>query len=479
MKKPAASRRLQLPRGASAARWDASLTGNVGLWRKVSPPQLFVGSFLLLVLIGTLGLMFLPGVNAKEPMPWIDCLFTATSAVCVTGLTVADTATQFTFRGQLFILLLIQLGGLGILAFTSLVIQVLGFRLSLRAESLTHEARKGGPNVDLKRLTIGIVMFTLVIEAIGAVALWIVWAPRMGWSEAIWPAIFHSISGFCNAGFSTNSDSLIGLRESSLTLLIIAGVIVAGGIGFVTMEESWSYFSTRKRLGLRRFSIHSRLVLVSTVMLIVLPWPMFAFFEWSGTLEGLSVGDKIINSLFLSVTPRTAGYNSIDYSVASDSTNFLTILLMAIGGSPGSTAGGMKTTTFALIILLAWSRIRGDETTVFATRSIPNDTLQQSIGLAVVATTVMALGVFALAISEHVPESRGNFLSRMFEAVSAFNTVGLSMNLTPNLTIPGRWITILLMFLGRVGPLTLTAALVIGRKKRAHFRYAYEDVVVG
>jgi len=479
MKKPAASRRLQLPRGASAARWDASLTGNVGLWRKVSPPQLFVGSFLLLVLIGTLGLMFLPGVNAKEPMPWIDCLFTATSAVCVTGLTVADTATQFTFRGQLFILLLIQLGGLGILAFTSLVIQVLGFRLSLRAESLTHEARKGGPNVDLKRLTIGIVMFTLVIEAIGAVALWIVWAPRMGWSEAIWPAIFHSISGFCNAGFSTNSDSLIGLRESSLTLLIIAGVIVAGGIGFVTMEESWSYFSTRKRLGLRRFSIHSRLVLVSTVMLIVLPWPMFAFFEWSGTLEGLSVGDKIINSLFLSVTPRTAGYNSIDYSVASDSTNFLTILLMAIGGSPGSTAGGMKTTTFALIILLAWSRIRGDETTVFATRSIPNDTLQQSIGLAVVATTVMALGVFALAISEHVPESRGNFLSRMFEAVSAFNTVGLSMNLTPNLTIPGRWITIVLMFLGRVGPLTLTAALVIGRKKRAHFRYAYEDVVVG
>ena len=479
MKKPAASRRLQLPRGASAARWDASLTGNVGLWRKVSPPQLFVGSFLLLVLIGTLGLMFLPGVNAKEPMPWIDCLFTATSAVCVTGLTVADTATQFTFRGQLFILMLIQLGGLGILAFTSLVIQVLGFRLSLRAESLTHEARKGGPNVDLKRLTIGIVMFTLVIEAIGAVALWIVWAPRMGWSEAIWPAIFHSISGFCNAGFSTNSDSLIGLRESSLTLLIIAGVIVAGGIGFVTMEESWSYFSTRKRLGLRRFSIHSRLVLVSTVMLIVLPWPMFAFFEWSGTLEGLSVGDKIINSLFLSVTPRTAGYNSIDYSVASDSTNFLTILLMAIGGSPGSTAGGMKTTTFALIILLAWSRIRGDETTVFATRSIPNDTLQQSIGLAVVATTVMALGVFALAISEHVPESRGNFLSRMFEAVSAFNTVGLSMNLTPNLTIPGRWITILLMFLGRVGPLTLTAALVIGRKKRAHFRYAYEDVVVG
>jgi len=479
MKKPAKSRRLQLPRGASAARWDTSFAGNVGLWRKVSPPQLFVGSFALLILLGTLGLMLLPGVNAKEPMVWSDCLFTATSAVCVTGLTVADTATQFTTQGQLFILILIQLGGLGILAFTSLVIQVLGFRLSLRAESLTHEARKGGPNVDLKRLTMDIVIFTFVIEAVGALALWIVWGPRLGWSEAVWPAIFHSISGFCNAGFSTNSDNLMGLRESSASLLIIAGLIIAGGIGFVAMEESWSYFARRKKSGSRRLSVHTRLVLASTIILIVLPWPMFAFFEWFGTLEGLSMGDKIINSLFLSVTPRTAGYNSIDYSVASDSTNFLTIILMAIGGSPGSTAGGMKTTTFALIILLAWSRMRGDETTVFATRSIPSDTIQRSIGLAVVATTVMVLGVFALAITEHVPESRGNFLSRMFEAVSAFNTVGLSMNLTPNLTLSGRFVTILLMFLGRVGPLTLTAALVIGRAKRAHFRYAYEDVVVG
>lgn len=423
--------------------------------------------------------MFIPGVTVDKPLTFVDALFTSTSAVCVTGLTVVDTATHFTFRGQFLILVLIQLGGLGILAFTSLVIQVLGFRLSLRSEALTHEVRRTGPRVDLKRLTLDVVLFTFLIEASGAVALWVAWAPQDGWREACWPAIFHSISAFCNAGFSTNSDSLIGARESSVSLLIIGSLIVAGGLGFIAMEESVSYFSKRKKLGSQRLSIHTRLVLGTTVVLIVLPWPMFAFFEWQGTLKDMSLGDKIVNSLFLSITPRTAGYNSIDYAIASDSTNFLTIILMTIGGSPGSTAGGLKTTTCALIVLLAWSRIRNDETTVFANRSIPDDTIQRSIGLTVVAFSVMAIGIFALAITEHVPGVQGNFLSRMFEAVSAFNTVGLSMGLTPNLSTPGRFVTILLMFLGRVGPLTLAAALVIGRQRQAHFRYAYEDVVVG
>lgn len=460
------------------ARWDASLDANAGLWRKISPPQIFVGSFLLLILLGMLGFMFLPGIHAQAPLSWSDSLFTSTSAVCVTGLVVVDTAKQFTFGGQLFLLVLIQLGGLGMLAFTSLIIQVLGFRLSLRSESLAHEARKSGPRVDLKRLTLDVIFFTFLIEAIGALALWLTWGPSMGWSEAWWPAVFHSISGFCNAGFSTHSDSLIGMRGSSMTLLFISLLIIAGGIGFVAMEESFLYF-TKRKLPNRRLSVHTRLVLVTTLVLLVLPWPMFAFFEWRGTLEGLSLADKLMNSLFLSVTARTAGFNSIDYQLASDSTNFLTVILMTIGGSPGSTAGGIKTTTFALIILLAWSRIRGSETTVFASRSIPDDTIQRAIGLAVVAVMVMTLGVFALAITEYVPDNRGDFLPRMFEAISAFNTVGLSMNYTPNLTFSGRLVTVLLMFLGRVGPLTLAAALVFGRRRRAHFRYAYEDVVVG
>jgi trk system potassium uptake protein len=479
MKKSALGRRLQAGRASSMARWDASLPLNTGIWRKVSPPQLFVGSFLALIFAGTLGLMFLPGLHVGAPLNWSDSLFTSTSAVCVTGLTVADTAKQFTPLGQMFLLVLIQLGGLGMLAFTSLVIQVLGFRLSLRSESLAFDAPKAGPKVDVRRLSLDIVIFTFLIEGTGAFLLWLTWGPRMGWSEAVWPAMFHSISAFCNAGFSTYSDSLIGFRESSITLLIVAGLIIAGGIGFVAMEESFLYATAKKRSVSRRLSIHTRLVLVTSLLLLLIPWPIFAFFEWNATLDGLSAGDKMINSLFLSATSRTAGFNSIDYSVASDSTNFLTIILMTIGGSPGSTAGGLKTTTFALILLLAWSRFRSDETTVFANRSIPSDTIQRAIGLVVVAFAIMGFGVFALAITEQVAGQRGNFLSLMFEAVSAFNTVGLSMNLTPNLTFGGRMVAIVLMFLGRVGPLTLAAALVISRRRRGQFRYAYEDVVVG
>ncbi|MGV3486501.1 MAG: TrkH family potassium uptake protein [Planctomycetaceae bacterium] len=479
MKKPASRRRWQPNRGVSMARWDASLQGDAGAWQKITPPQIFVGSFLLLIFLGTIGFMVLPGIHANGSMSWIDSLFTSTSAVCVTGLVISDTATQFTFRGQVFLLLLIQLGGLGMLAFTSLVIQVLGFRLSLRTESLTHEPRKGGPRVDLRRLTLDVVLFTFFFEAAGALALWLTWGPKVGWAEAWWPSLFHAVSGFCNAGFSTRSDSLVGLQESPATLLIISALIISGGIGFIAMEEAALCFSRRHRSTRMRLSVQTRLVLVTTLVLVVVPWPMFAFFEWHGALRDLAAGDKLINALFISVTARTAGFNSIDYELASDSTNFLTVILMTIGGSPGSTAGGMKTTTFALIILLAWSRIRGSETTVFANRSIPNDTTQRAIGLAVVAVAVMTLGVFALAVTESAPDSRGYFMPRMFEAVSAFNTVGLSMNLTPDLTFAGRMVIILLMFLGRVGPLTLAAALIFSRRRRASFRFAYEDVVVG
>ncbi len=479
MKKSAVSRRLQASRAAPAARWDASLGDTSGFWRKISPSQLFVGSFALLIALGTLALMFVPGVHVNTPLVWSDALFMATSAVCVTGLVVADIATQCTLRGQVLILVLIQLGGLGMLAFTSLLIQALGFRLSLRAESLTHEARIGAPRIDLKRLSWDIVLFTVLIEAVGTIALWLLWGPKLGWTEAAWPALFHSISAFCNAGFSTFSDSLIGMRESPTTLLVVATLIIAGGIGFVAMEEAAITFSKRKQLGHKRLSIHTRLVMVTTLVLLIAPWPVFAFFEWQATLSGLSLLDKLTNSLFLSVTARTAGFNTIPYSAASDSTNFLTIILMTIGGSPGSTAGGLKTTTVALVFLLAWSRIRGDETTAFAGRSLPDDTIQRAIGLVVVSFCVMTLGVFALAVTEHVPGTRGEFLPRMFEAASAFNTVGLSMDVTTNLTFPGRMITIALMFLGRVGPLTLAAALVFRRARRAHYRYAYEDVVVG
>lgn len=472
--------RSRLPRGRYASRWDLSREAGFGFWQKITPPQLFAGSFAFLIILGTLALKLIPGLYVGPELGWQDALFTSTSAVCVTGLVVVDTGAFFTTAGHVVLLVLIQLGGLGMLAFTSLVITILGRRLSLRAQSsLTMESRKSGPHVDVRRLALDVVRFTFVIEATGAILLIAAWAPKHGFAAVIWPAIFHSVSAFCNAGFSIYPDSLIGFNDSPVSLVIIMILVVFGGIGFVTMEEFFLRFLARKTKRIRRLSIHSRLVMVTTLVLLFGAWPLFAVIEWDQGLSGLSVGDKICNALFMSTTARTAGFNTIDYANVSDSGNFLTMLLMTVGGSPGSTAGGMKTTTFALIMLLAWSRWRSHETTTFANRTIPDETIQRAVGLTVLALGTVALGVFALATTEQYGLHEASFLVHMFEAVSAFNTVGLSLGLTPHMSTAGRWVTIMLMFLGRVGPLTFAAALVVRRVRNSRFRYAFEDVVVG
>lgn len=454
-------------------------------WRRLSAPQLFVLSFAALVLLGTLGLRELPGLYTGERLGWLDALFTATSAACVTGLVVVDTATYFTPLGQGYLLLLIQLGGLGMIAFTTFIILALGRRLSLRHESMSRGAPSDVvPDVDVALLSRDVLRFTLGAEAVGALFLYVLWLPDFGWSGAIWPAVFHAVSAFCNAGFSTFSDSLVGSQRSSAVLLTIMGLVVTGGLGFLTLEEFAQW--RRARSGSRRFrlSTHSRLVLVTTTGLILAGWGAFALFEWHHALRAMRLDEKLVNALFLSVTPRTAGFNTIDYAQATDSTNFLTIILMFIGGSPGSTAGGVKTTTFILLGMLAYARMTGGVVVHAWHRSVPEETIQRAVGLFVIAFSVVTGAIFALTWTETpaagAGAATGRFLSHMFEAVSAFNTVGLSMNLTPALTEPGRLLTLLLMFVGRVGPLTFAAALVLRRHRQAsNYRYAYEDVVVG
>ena len=446
--------------------------------RALSPAELFIGSFLALSILGTLALKLIPGLYEGEPLGWSAAAFTATSAVCVTGLIVVDTATYFTFAGQALLLVLIQLGGLGMLVLTSVVITALGGRPSLRSESVAVGSRHMIPHISAPRLILDVVRFTFFFEAVGAVLLYGLWAPRMGWSEALWPAIFHSISAFCNAGFSTNTYSLMGFHDSPATLAAISFLVIAGGLGFITMEEIYQLMLRRKGR-IRRLSVHSKLVIGTTVILLIAAWLMFAIFEWRGALGEMSVVDKVFNSFFMSVTPRTAGFNTIDYSQTSDSTNFLTIILMMIGGSPGSTAGGMKTTTFALLGLLAWSRLRSYPTATFARRSIPEETIQRATGLFVIATGVIVVGVFALALIGDVMHTHQAFLVKLFEVVSAFNTVGLSMGVTPELSLPSRWIIIVLMFTGRTGPLAIASALIIRLSRRGKFRLAYEDVIVG
>lgn len=452
-------------------------------WRSLSGPQLLVISFAVLVLIGTLGLMYLPGLYTGEPLGWLDALFTATSAACVTGLIIVDTATYFTPAGQAWLLLLIQLGGLGIITLTTLIIVALGHRLSLRQETLAATTYDIAPHVDFRHLARDIVIFTFALELLGAALLYLAWIPRFGIEGAVWPSLFHAISAFCNAGFSTFTNSVMDFQRAPGTLLVISALIVLGGIGFLTLEEVVLHTRSRRTGRPFRLSLHSRIVLWVTALLIVGGWALFAYFEWSATLANLPRGDKLANSLFMSVTARTAGFNVVDYGAMSMRSDFLTILLMMIGGSPGSTAGGLKTTTIALIGLLAWSRLRGRDTASIWGRSVPEETVQRAVGLFVVAFGFVTLAIFAYTTSE-LPATGViadiGFLEYMFEAVSAFNTVGLSMGVTPQLTEFGRLLTIVLMFVGRVGPLTFAAAIALRNPTPGtEFRYAYEDVAVG
>jgi len=328
-----------------------------------------------------------------------------------------------------------------------------------------------------RNMTLDIVRFTFLFETIGAIMLYVLWVPNLGWKGAAWPAIFHAVSAFCNAGFSTFTDSLIGFQQSPASLIVIACLILAGGMGFLTHTEMWYAFVSWKRKRAFRVSLQSRLVIFVTLLLTLAATPLFAMFEWNNCLAGLPIGDKVVNSLFMSITPRTAGFNAIDYGQATDSANLLTMMLMTVGGSPGSTAGGFKTTTLAILGLMAWSRLRGSESTNCIGRSIPEETTSRAVGLFVIAIGFAISGVFLLSATE-VATSRG-LTEHMFEVSSAVNTVGLSMGLTPKLSVAGRSVIILMMFLGRVGLLTLAALLTVPRSRASQFRYAYEDVVIG
>lgn len=450
------------------------------LRRILTPPRLLVLSFLLLVLLGTVGLRWIPGLYLGPPLSWVDALFTATSAVCVTGLIVVDTATHFTRGGQAFLLLLIQLGGLGILTLTTLVIVALGRRLSLHHEAVTATTAEVAPQVDFRHLVRTVVRVTLAFEGVGAVLLFVAWLPRFSPGEAAWHAVFHAVSAFCNAGFSTFSDSLIAFQGAPVTLTVVMLLVVVGGVGFLTLEEvhlRWKAPEVRAH----RLSLHSRLVLTVTALLLVAGWITYVALEWRGTLAGMPGWGRLLNGLFMSVTARTAGFNTVDYATNSDATNFATILLMSIGGSPGSTAGGLKTTTVAVLGLLAWARLSG-RTTSAQGRTIPEETIQRAVGLFVIgfATVTVAILAFMVLHSHQVGGGDGGFLRYMFEAVSAFNTVGLSMGATGELTEAGKLLTILLMYVGRVGPLTVAAAIALRRPGTSKaFRYAYEDVIIG
>ncbi len=445
----------------------------------LSAVQILSLSFVGLIAIGTLGLIALPGLYAGPRLSLVDAVFTATSAVCVTGLIVVDTATYFTPLGRAWIALLIQCGGLGILTIATAVIVALGRHPGVSVhESVGQQTPRRGP-MSIRRLLWSVVLLTLVAELGGALLLWLRWGAALGWGSALGHAVFHAISAFCNAGFSTFSDSLVGFRGDVPTLATIAVLIVLGGLGFVVFADLWIRYVQRRA---RRLSLHATLVLTVSAVLVVGAAVLFYLFEGGNTLTGLSRADRIANAVFMAVTPRTAGFNTVNYDAVSDPSLVLTTLLMIVGGSPGSTAGGIKTTTVALLVLLFVAYLRGRRDVSLRGRTIPSEIVSLATGIVVAGAMILATAVFLLMLSEVSPETtdRAVLVRAGFEAVSAFGTVGLSMGGTASLTTAGKLVITLLMFLGRVGPLTLAAAMAIaGRRRRVHYRYAHESVVVG
>lgn len=450
---------------------------------RLSGPAVFVLSFAVLIGIGTFGLLMLPGLYTGKPLGFVDALFTTTSAVCVTGLIVVDTATYFTFWGQLWILLLIQLGGLGLLTFASIIMGILGARLSLRTEAATFSTTATASQPELWKVGWSIVRFTFVTEAIGAALLFVLWLPRAPWPETLWHAVFQSISAFCNAGFSTYSDSLIGWSHSPASLLVVSLLIVTGGLGYPALRELWRHRVESLQRRPTRLSSNAFAVFVATAALLVGGTAAFAALEWDGVLAPYGIVDKLANAWFMSATARTAGFNTVDYARLGNDSALVTILLMFVGGSPASTAGGIKTTTFAVLVALAVSRLRGRRHVSLHDRGVPADTIERAVSLTMFAAALLTIAFLLLNVFHGAvnPDSeRVTFLPLLFESVSAFATVGLSMGATGQHGTAGNLITIALMFIGRVGLFSFYAAMMFRRMKpRAKIRLANEELFVG
>lgn len=433
------------------------------------PALLVLSTFAIVAAAGAVLLTF-PAAASGDRIGPLDALFTSMSATCVTGLIVVDTPVAFSPFGEAIILVLIQIGGLGMMVLSTFGTVVLGGRLTLRGEqALGHLLELGTPG-HAYRLVRFIVAATLAIEGVGALLLTLSFrAHGLDTADAAWRGVFHSVSAFCNAGFALQSDSIVMFDSDVLALTVHSILIVLGGLGFVVLAWLWSRWVRRVR---ERPPVQVRVVLWLSVMLLIAGALLYGVLEWDASLAGLSVAEKLLNAAFQSVTMRTAGFNSVDLTLMRPATILVMITFMFIGAAPGGTGGGIKVTTLA-VLAAAIPELVGSRggATLFG-RSIPVTTLQRAATIAVVAAAAACLSLFLLLISEDAP-----FVLLAFEVVSALGTVGLSLGVTGSLTGFGKVVILATMFIGRVGPLTL--ALALGSRAKPAVAYPETRIMVG
>lgn len=448
----------------------------------LSPASALTLFFAISTLVGTI-LLATPLASRGPAIGFVDALFTATSAQCVTGLVVVDTGATFSLFGQVVILVLMQLGGLGIITFSVYLFIYLRTGVGLRDRWIIHETLVHTPVQSLGELVRAVIHLTLLAELLGTACLAMVFVPELGWANGLFYALFHSVSAFCNAGFALFSDSLVSFRSNLLVNVTIMALIILGGLGFLVIKE---LLEIRRRLRDQRrwrLSLHSKLVLVTTAALITIGWLAFFLLEAGhGGLRGASLGDALWVTLFQSLTARTAGFNTIDLNAFTAPTLFLMLALMFIGASPGSAGGGVKTTSLAVLVAVLYSRLKGYRVTSIFKRTLPQETVEKTLTLFVLAALWVGMMTFLLlAVETWGPGPdlpHGALLGYLFEVVSAFGTVGLSLGVTGELTLVGKLLITLLMFVGRVGLLTF-AFVVVRQARRDGAVYVEENIMIG
>jgi len=441
---------------------------------KLTPYQILVLGFAGLILGGAL-LLMLPIAAATGPgLSFIDALFTATSAVCVTGLVVVDTGTYFSLFGQLVIISLIQAGGLGIMAMSTLMAILIGKKINLKQRLVMQEALNQFTIAGVVRLTQYIIKVTLLLEFIGGTILAIRWYQDFG-LKGIYFGYWHAVSSFCNAGFDLlgsvtgKFSSATGYVDDIAVNVVISLLIILGGIGFTVIADVW----TNRRFD--RLSLHSKVVLITSLVLIVFGAIVIFLLEYNNinTLGSLSGQGKILASYFQSVTARTAGWNTVDLSKLTDATLFFMVILMFIGASPTSTGGGIKTSTAGVLAVAIWALIRGRQDAELFERRIPQSIIYKAFSVMLISAVLVIFVTMMLSITENQP-----FINLLFETTSAFGTVGLTTGITPTLTAPGKIWIIITMFAGRVGPVTLVLALAL-KSRKGNLQYPEGKLLIG
>jgi trk system potassium uptake protein TrkH len=441
-----------------------------------NPTRLLALSFITIILLGTILLTFPVSSENHQATNIIDALFTATSATCVTGLIVKDTPQHWSTFGEIIILLLIQIGGLGIMTFSISIALVFGMKLGLREKKTMGEILEFPSVGDVGKIIRFIIKFTFIAELIGLTILFFRWLPYFGSAKkALYYSIFHSVSAFCNAGFSLFSTSLKDFVGDPIVNIVMMLLIIVGGVGFVVIFDLFRKGSFIKewRLSSPKLTVHTKLVIIMSVILIFAGFILFFIFEFDNTLIHQGIGGKLLASLFQSITPRTAGFNTVDISRLKDVTLFIIIFLMFIGASPGSTGGGIKTSTFSVLVLAVVNMIRGRENIEIFNATIRKNVVYKAITIVFVSAFIVSLGTGLLLITQ-----KDSLINLLFESTSAFGTVGLSTGVTFRLTGIGKVIVLIIIYIGRIGPLTLAYA--VGRKaKKLKREYPKARVMVG